>query len=50
MDVRAYAVLEEKAPLTPWNFTRRDLGAGDVAIEEAYVRCGSGSFGGKKCA
>jgi uncharacterized zinc-type alcohol dehydrogenase-like protein len=33
MDVRAYAVLEEKAPLTPWNFTRRDLGAGDVAIE-----------------
>jgi len=33
MDVRAYAVMSEHAPLTPWNFTRRNVRAGDVAID-----------------
>jgi alcohol dehydrogenase (NADP+) len=32
MDVRGYAVMAEKEPLSPWSFTRRDVGAHDVQI------------------
>ena len=36
MKVRGYAAMKAKAPLTPWEFDRRDLGAHDVALEIKY--------------
>jgi uncharacterized zinc-type alcohol dehydrogenase-like protein len=32
MDVRGYAVMAEKEKLTPWEFTRRDVGPDDVQV------------------
>lgn len=33
MKVRGYAAMKAKAPLTPWEFERRDLGTHDVALD-----------------
>lgn len=37
MKVRGYAAMMAKAPLTSWEFERRDLGAHDVALDIAYA-------------
>ena len=37
MNVRGLAALTANAPLTPYNFTRRDLGPNDVAVEIKYA-------------
>jgi len=36
MKVRGYAAMKVNAPLTPWEFERRDLGAHDVALDIKY--------------
>ena len=36
MKVRGYAAMTAKAPLAPWEFERRDLGAHDVALDIKY--------------
>ena len=36
MNTRAYAVLEARKPLVPFEFDRRDVGAHDVALDIAY--------------
>ena len=36
MKVRGYAAMSAKAPLDPWEFERRDLGAHDVALDIKY--------------
>ena len=36
MKVRGYAAMSAKAPLAPWEFERRDLGAHDVALDIKY--------------
>ena len=36
MKVRGYAAMTAKAPLSPWEFERRDLGAHDVALDIKY--------------
>lgn len=37
MKTRGYAALSAKAPLEPFEFDRRDLGAHDIALEIAYA-------------
>lgn len=37
MKARGYAVMNAKAPLAPWEFERRELGAHDVALNIAYA-------------
>ena len=36
MKVRGYAAMKANAPLAPWEFERRDLGAHDVALDIKY--------------
>ena len=36
MNTRAYAVLEARKPLVPFEFDRREVGAHDVALDIAY--------------
>ena len=36
MNTRAYAVLEARKPLVPFEFDRREVGANDVALDIAY--------------
>jgi len=36
MKVRGYAAMKANAPLAPWEFDRRDLGAHDVALDIKY--------------
>jgi len=36
MKARGYAAMKVNAPLTPWEFERRDLGAHDVALDIKY--------------
>jgi uncharacterized zinc-type alcohol dehydrogenase-like protein len=37
MKVRGYAAMKAKAPLTSWEFERRELGTHDVALDIAYA-------------
>ena len=37
MNTRAYAVLEARKPLAPFEFNRRDIGSHDVALDIAYA-------------
>lgn len=37
MNVRGYAAHKANAPLVPYNFTRRELGASDVELDIAYA-------------
>ncbi|MEY4035297.1 MAG: hypothetical protein RLZZ311_474 [Actinomycetota bacterium] len=37
MNTRAYAVMEARKPLAPFEFNRRDIGSHDVALDIAYA-------------
>jgi len=36
MKVRGYAAMTAKAPITPWEFERRELGSNDIALDVKY--------------